>query len=77
MPGQTAGRYQRFALALRDNPDAWAVLPSEYTSADAAKAAASNIRSGKVKGFEPKGAFTTAIDGVTIYVKYIGDSAEA
>lgn len=61
----------KFALALKDNPGQWAVLPAEYTSASSAKAAAQNLRRGKVKGFEPDGAFTTAIDDLTIYVKFV------
>lgn len=62
----------KFAAALRGNPDTWAVVPNEYTSEGAAKTAALSIRRGKLKGFEPAGAYTTAVDGLTVYVKYVG-----
>lgn len=74
--GGTAGRYRKVASALKAHAGQWAVLPGKSTTNGGAKATAQNVRAGKVKGFEPKGAFEAAVDGLTIYVRYVGSRAE-
>lgn len=66
------GRYKDFARRLRENPNKWAVLPGgPKKSADSAKGTATNIRTGRVQGFT-KDHFETAVDGVKVYVRFIG-----
>lgn len=75
--GGTRGRYAAFSDALRGRPGEWAVFPREGGSSSSASSAAANIRAGKTKGFEPKGAFETAVDGATIYVRFVGEPSQA
>lgn len=64
------GRYIDFALALREYPGKWAVLPSdEERSEKGAKATAQNIKRGRVRGF-PAGEYETAVDGTKVYVRF-------
>lgn len=69
--GRRSGKYLEFAIALRDHPGKWAVLPSadERRSEKGAQATSQNIRRGKVRGF-PKGQYESVVDGTRIYVRY-------
>lgn len=72
-PGQMPGRYVPIALALKDNPGAWAKVPHQATNADSLKTFAGALRRGKTKGFEldeAHGKFVTAIDGMDLYVRW-------
>ena len=70
--GKQPGRYMEFAAQLKESPKRWAVLPGgDKTSENSAKATAQNIRRGKIKGFDD-GKFETAVDGLTIYVRFVG-----
>lgn len=70
------GKYAAFATALRENPGQWAVW-SRNTSASQA----SNLRRGRILGFDPPGDYefrfvsepeTQGRRG-TIYARYIGE----
>lgn len=78
------GKYADIARALRDpeneDPDApgksrWARLPQDSPprAEKTSENLAANIRRGINSDFRPKGAFETAIDGVEIWVRYIGE----
>lgn len=70
------GRYQDWALALRDHPGKWAVLPSDDGEVPRSEKGAANtaasIRRGVVKGFAPKGSYLAVHDQGTVWVKYVG-----
>lgn len=70
--GQHQGKYLEFALAIREFPGKWAVLPTgagESRTEKGAMATAQNIRRGKVKGFKA-GQYDTAVKGTKIWVRY-------
>ena len=73
--GKQPGRYLHFALALRERPGKWAVLPSDgqERTVKGANATAQNIRRGKVKGFTPAGAYETAVHETKIWVRFKED----
>lgn len=75
--GAQPGRYMQFAVELKKHPNRWVLLPSDGTrrSEKGAEATAQNIRRGKVKGFAPR-QYETAVDGTTIYVRYLGEPEE-
>lgn len=75
------GRYLEFAMALREHPGRWAVLPNmegKDRSDKGAKATGQNIKAGKIKGFT-KGLYETAVQGGKVWVRYNppADEAEA
>lgn len=77
--GQQAGKYQEFAVALREHEGQWAVLPEpegEERTPGGANATAQNIRNGKVKGFAPKDSYEVALKGTKIWVRYKGNPME-
>jgi hypothetical protein len=69
--GESAsGRYLAFALALREYPGRWAVLPATRPRTEkSALAAANNIRRGKTKGFKPN-QYDAAVHEGTIWVRF-------
>lgn len=72
--GKSPGRYVKFAVALKENPGKWAILPAASTSEKGAEATAHNIRRGRVGGFkleEDHGKFDVAVDGTKIYVRFL------
>lgn len=66
-----SGRYLEFAIALRQHPGRWAVLPSDYTNEKSAQAGAQGIRAGKVSGM-PKGEFDAVRKDCKIWVRFVG-----
>jgi hypothetical protein len=70
----TPGKYLQFAIALREHPGKWAVLPSDGQSRTekGAKATAQNIRRGVVKGFK-RGEYDAITDGQKIWVQFKGE----
>lgn len=78
--GRQPGRYVEFAVAIREHPGRWAVLP-DYSEATrrtekGAKATAQNIKRGKVKGFITK-QYETLVDGTKVFVRYVGPDGQA
>ena len=69
--------YTKLATALKGNPEKWARLPGEGRSVAGAKQTALNIRRGKIRGFEPEGAFETRIAEAKIWVRFVGDRQQA
>lgn len=71
---QQVGKYEEFALALREYEGQWAVLPDRDgdRTEGGANATAQNIRNGKVKGFAPKDSYEVALRGTKIWVRYKG-----
>lgn len=66
------GKYVEFAVALRDHPGRWAVLPNyegHTRTEKGAKATAQNIKRGKVKGM-PAGQYETAVQDGKVWVRY-------
>lgn len=69
---QGTGRYMDLALALRDHPGRWAVLPNlggGERSDKGAAATARSIKQGRTKGFA-KGEYETAVEGGKVWVRY-------
>ena len=75
--GKRPGRYVEWALALRQHPGKWAVLPGDNKTKASADGTAQNIRRGVTKGFAPKGSYETAVDGTKIWVRYVGKDESA
>ncbi len=74
---QRRTKYDEFADALKARPGEWAVLPGTKATVDSAKSTAMNIRNGRMSAFKPKGKWDVVVDGKTIYVRYMGDDAQA
>ena len=70
------GQYTEFAAAVRARPGAWAIMPGTKTSSESARSAAQNLRRGKMKDFA-KGQYEVVVDGIKIYVRFIGDNEGA
>jgi hypothetical protein len=77
----SGAKYLEFAIALREHPEKWAVLPSDPPPASdkAGQNAAQNIRRGVTKAFAPKGAYEAVYAPETgkIHVRYMPNGAEA
>lgn len=67
--GRHPGRYLEFALALREHPGRWAVLPGGARTEKSSKGTAQNIRRGQVKGFT-RGDYEAVAQGPKVWVRY-------
>lgn len=75
-PGRReGGKFGEQADALRANPGKSMRLVESVTPASA-KALAGQIERGKRKGFEPAGAFSTAVSGNIVWVTYDGPAVD-
>lgn len=66
--GQGA-KYVDFAIALREHPGEWAVLPADLPSAKSAGLLCQNIRRGVQKAFAPKGSFEAVYEDTKVWVR--------
>lgn len=69
--GGHKAKYLDVAVALRDHPGRWAVLPSLTggRTEKGAAATAQNVRRGQVKGFT-RGQYDAVAHGTKVYVRY-------
>lgn len=72
--------HARAADALRSRPKEWALVKTAGT-AQAASAAAHQIKSGRLKAYNPPGTFEATarkVDGeYRVYVRYVGEAGES
>jgi hypothetical protein len=68
--------WEKEAAALRANPDRWARIASK-NSISAAGTLSMNIRTGHLISFRPAGDFEVTTRGLDVWVRYVGDGADA
>ncbi len=65
-------RYTEVVKSLRENKGKWAKL-APRPDGSSARALSGNIRRGGLASFAPQGAFESKYDGVTVWVRYVGE----
>jgi hypothetical protein len=70
------GKYLEWAIALREEPGRWAVLPSDTPRSEkTGSTTAALIRRGKMKAFAG-GRYDAVAEGAKIWVRYVGPLEE-
>lgn len=77
--GRGPGHYVEFALALRERPNEWALLPGlrngNPRTESSGKGTAQNIRRGKVHGFN-RGEYEAVSTGGKVWVRFTGEKKQ-
>lgn len=71
------GMYSTFADELRNNPGRWALLPGDDRTPKGAHGTAQNLRQARMKDFKPKGAWEAVAHDTDVYVRFVGEPAQA